>query len=139
MSTPRSRPELFAINRSVIKSEEDQVSRILTLESVDSPLFEFLQSDLCCWWDFIEVQAMRIVLLLEYRRCELLLLVIKSGPPLRVNSVGVLSNHLDSRCHAVLDINSLFWSVAFPKPSDYRSTPLSRRDAPGTRARGVFT
>lgn len=40
---------------------------------------------------------MRIVLLLEYRRCELFLLVIKRGPPLRINSVKVLSNHLDTR------------------------------------------
>ena len=138
MSTPRSRPELFAINRSVIKSEEDQVSRILTLESVDSPLFKFLQSDLCCWWDFIEVQAMRIVLLLEYRCCELFLLVIKRGPPLRINSVKVLSNHLDTRCHAVLDINWLFWSVAFPNPLVI-ARRFPRRDAPRTRARGWCT
>lgn len=135
---PRFRPELFTINRSVINPEEAQISRILTLQSVDSPLFKFLQSNLCCWWDFIEVQTMRIVLLLEYRRCELFLFVIKSGPPLRINSVKVLSNHLDTRCHAVLDTNSLFWSVAFPAPSDYRFTPrrFPRRDALRTRARG---
>lgn len=69
---------------------------------------------------------MRIVLLLEYRRCELFLLVIKRSPPLRINSVKVLSNHFDTRWRAVLNINSLSGSVAF---SDYRFSPRRFPDA----------
>lgn len=65
-----------------------------TLQSVNRPLLELFQSDLGRRWDIVEIQAMRVVLLLERRRCELLLSWVQVGPPLGVNSMKILSYHV---------------------------------------------
>lgn len=65
-----------------------------TLQSVDSPLFELFESDLCGRRDLVEIQPIRVILLLIRRSRELLLLVVQSGSPLRIDTTGILSNHL---------------------------------------------
>jgi hypothetical protein len=66
-----------------------------TLQSINRPLFELLEGDLCGGRDVVEIQSIRVILLLVGWGCELLLLVVQSRPPLGVNTIGVLSNHFD--------------------------------------------
>jgi len=64
-----------------------------TSQTVYSPLFELLEGNVGCGRSGIEIQAMLVLqgLVCWYRK--LLLSMIKTGPPLRINSSKVLSNH----------------------------------------------
>lgn len=64
-----------------------------TFQSVDSPLLEFFQGDFRGGRDLVEVQAMLVFLLLVCWSCELLLLVVDSGSPFRVDSIDILPDH----------------------------------------------
>lgn len=65
-----------------------------TSQSIDSPLLELFERDLGRGRDFIEAQAVRVVLLFVVcGSCELFLLVINRTSPFRVNSMMVLSYH----------------------------------------------
>ena len=64
-----------------------------TSQSINGPLLELLESNLCCWWGFVQVQTMGVLLLLVEWSSELLLLVINSAPPLWIEAAEVLSDH----------------------------------------------
>lgn len=49
---------------------------IHTLQSIDGPLLKLLECDLRGRGDIVEIQTVRVVLLLVYWRCELLFLVV---------------------------------------------------------------
>lgn len=124
------------LNSSAINPENSQNPSSLTPQSVDSPLLKFLQSNLCSWRFSIEIQPVRILLLLVYRRCELLLFMVQSRPPLRINSVKILSNHLgllylqsSSRCRGCCRGCLFCWLLS--PTSTYQFPPMPRtRNAP---------
>ena len=64
-----------------------------TLQTVDCPLFELLERDLCRRRCVVQVQTVRIILLLVGRCSELPLLVIDCCPAFWVDSMSVLSDH----------------------------------------------
>ncbi len=72
---------------------QNQGSDSDTSQSIYGPLLELLKSDFSGGRDLIEVQSVGIFLLLVCWDCELLLLVIKCTPPLRVYTTVVLSDH----------------------------------------------
>lgn len=67
-----------------------------TSQSVNGPLLELLECNLLRWRDVVEIQTVRIVLLLECGCSELLFLMVEVGPSLRVNPEKVTSNHDES-------------------------------------------
>lgn len=90
-----------------------------TFESIDGPLFELLKRDFRSWRRVIDVQPMRIVLLLEGCGGELTFLWVNDGPPLRINSINILSDH---------DGGGVFFAVTIHElPSNWH------RDASHTR------
>lgn len=64
-----------------------------TLQPVDGPLFKLLEGDLSRWRRVVQIQTMRVILLLVGGRGELSLLVIDGCPAFGINPMGVLSNH----------------------------------------------
>ena len=67
--------------------------RFHTLQPVNSPLLKLFESDFRRWRRVVQVQAMRILLLLVDRRSELSFFMVDSRPAFRVNPIRVLSNH----------------------------------------------
>lgn len=66
-----------------------------TFQSVNRPLFKLFKCYLCSWRDLIEVQTVRIILLLVCRCSKLLLPVIEDSPLFGINSVDILPNHFE--------------------------------------------
>jgi hypothetical protein len=64
-----------------------------TLQSVNGPLLELLESDFRRRRYFINVQAVRIILLLVCWGGELSLFGVNNSPSFGINAMGVLSNH----------------------------------------------
>lgn len=64
-----------------------------TLQPVNCPLLELFESDLCRRRRVVQVQTVRVILLLVGGCSELLLLGIDCCPALWVNPMSVLSNH----------------------------------------------
>lgn len=64
-----------------------------TLQPVNSPLLKLFESDFRRWRRVVQVQAMRILLLLVDRRSELSFFMVDSRPAFRVNPIRILSNH----------------------------------------------
>ena len=90
-----SQRELFNRQLKKKKKRRKKSQEARTLESVNGPLLKLLESYLCSWRDLVEVQSVRVVLLLVRRRCELLLPVVDDIPSFWVNPVDILSNHLE--------------------------------------------
>ncbi len=92
-----------------------------TSQPIDSPLLELLECDLGRGGDFVEAQAVRVVLLFICGNCELFLLVINRTSSFGVNSIIVLSYHLCS---------SQFWKCKMKSVNALKKMPLvSRIDA----------
>ena len=117
------------VSNPIIQEIANPPPRSLTPQSVNSPLLKLLQRDLCSRWFSIEIQPVRIVLLLEYRRSKLLLLMVQSRPPLRVDSVEILANHPEvlslSILTSLLLLSSLSWTVCrlLPLTSTHSRVP----------------
>lgn len=93
---------LFRYEQASISARTAQVSQqtrrlvaTRTLQSVNSPLLELLEGDLCSWGDFVEVQSVGIILLLEDRGGKLFLLGVQSRPPLWINFAEILPDHVE--------------------------------------------
>lgn len=83
-----------------------------TLQPINSPLLKLLEGDLRRGRRVVQVQAMRIVLLLVDRRSKLSFLVVDSRPAFRVDPMCILSNHFVSymklgRCFARLRFGAM--------------------------------
>lgn len=65
----------------------------LTSQTVDGPLFELLERDICCGRARIEVQAVLALDILVGRDGELLFAVIEISPSFGAESVCVVPNH----------------------------------------------
>lgn len=88
-----------------------------TSQSVNGPLLEFLELDLCGRRGFIEVETMSIFVVLVGGVFELLLLVIDSAPSLRIDSVVLLSDHAgETRQRWMLLWRGFLDLVAAPRP-----------------------
>lgn len=64
-----------------------------TSESIYRPLLKLLQRNFRRRRDFVEIQTMRIFMLLVRGICKLLLLVVEACPPFGVEAINILSNH----------------------------------------------
>lgn len=79
-----------------------RVDREHTLQTINSPLLELFKGDLSRWRRVVQIQPIRIVLLLVRRRSELPFLGVDRCSTLRVDSMSVLSDH-DFSCAELCD------------------------------------
>ena len=66
----------------------------VTSKSIDGPFFEVFKCDVGGWRDLVEVETVGILLFLVSRFGELLLLVGDYVPPLWVDAIELLLDHL---------------------------------------------
>lgn len=86
----RSQRELSSINLGALGT---LFSVGLTSQSLNCPLFELLECNFRRWRSFVEVQAVRILLLPVKWCCKLLFLMINGTSPLWINTTELLSDH----------------------------------------------
>lgn len=65
----------------------------VTSKSINGPLLELLERNICCGRICVKVQAVGILRVLELGRCKLLLAVVDNVSPLGVDSVVVVAHH----------------------------------------------
>jgi len=68
-------------------------NRSSTFQPIDRPCLKLLQRNLCRRWQHIEIEAVFVVLLLEFCFGKLPLLVVKISAALGVNSGIVVADH----------------------------------------------
>jgi hypothetical protein len=72
--------------RAISSPSSTCTKRMLTLQSVNGPCFKLVERNLGRGWEDVEVEAVLIVLLLEFGLCKLLALVVEIGASLGINS-----------------------------------------------------
>lgn len=88
-STPRARPELFALVRKALL----EIREPLTSQPVNRPLLKLFQRDVGSRSITIEVEARGIIGFLVLRRSKLLLPMVDDISPLWVNAIVLLPQH----------------------------------------------
>lgn len=85
----QSRQELMKVSQR----ESELATGSDTSQSIDSPLLELFECDLSRGGNFVQAQAVRVVLLFEFWRSKLFLSVINGTSPFGINSTVVLFYH----------------------------------------------
>jgi hypothetical protein len=70
----------------------------LTSQTINRPLFELLEGDVCRRWGSIEVEPVGVLLFLVGWVGELLLAMVEASAPLRIYAIEVLSEHFVICC-----------------------------------------
>lgn len=70
---------------------------LITSQTVNSPLFELFECDICSWGSNIEIQSAFVLERLVGWRIELLRPMVVGGPPLRIDSCN-LADHFAIKC-----------------------------------------
>lgn len=83
-----------------------------TLQTVNSPLLKLLKGDLSRWRGVVQIQTIRIVLLLVGRRGELPFLGVDCCPAFRIDSMSVLSDHGFSAQNRVMGVHCPATSIS---------------------------
>ena len=68
-----------------------------TSQTIDSPLFELLECDVCCWGCDIEIEPILVLQSLVFGRLELFRSMVESRSSLGVNSCKLLADHIGGK------------------------------------------